>query len=518
MKSEDKFMRKFLEERGIDPDGEVARARQYTPYAAGDADAVYDAMDEIAPGLMSNADGRRDPGWVEKFTRSQGFVIPKHKVFEHLGPIRPQLRPEAKVLEREWSHNHSDNAVDAQGRRMSKFALDQHRKSKNRREAGEHKNVGLKREHKHYDYAKYGIAPRVRDLWVDVEGDAAKLRRFESPSNLRQLKSGRVKRRWRFADYLGLASFDDSRRLDRNPLSDLGELGPVYFGIEGTPKNDAMVEWLRKQGRSAKVVNVPGVSMWNAPELALFACRYMRGSLTVIVADADWINNDEVIYHAENCALYLRERCGVQVVIAAPPQASGHKGVDDFLGDGGSLDALDVISRDFDQAKLADWEDEYRSIRRAAGKKDKTLGFDLHLAKVLGRTAGQEGMTLRNIDALARLGPNNGIISEAVAMAIARGPELPGDQDYAEAERQKVLDSLGRLDDSAYKSTGDFPDWVAAHWEIVGWKNGKPQKVPKKGGPGSRIEFLRVDDRLRMRVGDPEPLGDVLARSAVPLG
>ena len=528
MKSEDKFMREFLEERGIDPDGEVARARQYTPYAAGDVDAVYDAMDRIAPGLMSNDGGRRNEGWVGKFTQSEGFVIPKYTVFDGLHPIRPQLRPKGKVVERTWRHNHSDNAVDAEGRRMSKFALDQHRKSKNRAEAGEHKGIGLKRDHEHKDYAKYGIAPEVRDAWVEVEGSDAKLRsiynpatktrHYESPSNLRQLKSGKVKRRWRFADYLGLASFDDSQRLDRNPLSDFGDPGPVYLGIEGTPKNDAMVEWLRKRDRPAKVVNVPGVSMWKAPELAKFALSYMCGQLNVVVADADWIENDEVIYHAENCALYLSQRCGVQVVIAAPPQDAGHKGVDDFLRSGGSMDDLDVIRRDFDPDALDDWTDEYRSIHRSKGRKPKTLGFDLHLARVLGRTAGRHGRTLRNIDALARLGPSSGIITENEAAAISRGPELPGDADYAEKERQKVLRSLERLDGIAYESTGDFHDWVSAHVEIVGWKNGKPQRVKTKGGPGSRIEFLSVDERLRMKVAEPEPLGDVLAWAAVPLG
>jgi hypothetical protein len=52
------FLSDFLEKRGINPDGEVARARGYAPYDAGDVDAVYRAVEAIAPGLMENASGR----------------------------------------------------------------------------------------------------------------------------------------------------------------------------------------------------------------------------------------------------------------------------------------------------------------------------------------------------------------------------------------------------------------------------------------------------------------------------
>src|SRR5262249_6467155 len=149
---------------GIDPDGDVAKARGYAPYAAGDVDAVYAAMQRVDPGLMENERARRNPGWVAKFTSSEGFVIPKYRVFEHLHPIRPQLRPKAGVEERRWSHNHSDNAVDAEGRPMSRRALEDHREAQSRRQ--EHTRVGLRRTHTHVDTAKYGIAPKERDPQV----------------------------------------------------------------------------------------------------------------------------------------------------------------------------------------------------------------------------------------------------------------------------------------------------------------------------------------------------------------
>jgi hypothetical protein len=495
------FLRGFLEKRGIAPDGEVARARGYAAYAAGDVDAVYAA----AGSIMEKEDGgRRNPDWVEKFTRSEGFVIPKHRVFEHLPQIRPQLRPRHPVVEEIWRHNHSDNAVDKDGEPLSAAALAAHRNSKNR--AKEHVRVGPKREHEHKEVAKYGIAPK-EDMVLWDGG------------------------RW---------LFDDSKRLDRNPVSDFSLPGPVFFGIEGTPKNDAMVEWLRNRGRPAKVVNVPSVSTWRAPELALFALRHMQGWPVAIVPDADWSTNDEVIYHAENCVLYLRLVCGVDAIIAAPPVGFGRevddKGVDDYLGPdyGGSLDDLHVIRREFDQAALAEFEDEYQSVHRARGDKPKTLEPTLQLARLLGRTSGANGTTLRSVAALASLRFGRRITEEE-ALAISKPDFLPrwsnpvsaayahirrGNQEYTDAQERKTSHDLERLAGIAYEYTGMFPDWVEPHWETVGWKKDKktgkmkPKRVRKKGAPGSRIEFLRVDERLRMHQLEPEPLAAYLARQA----
>jgi hypothetical protein len=497
--------------RGITPPwegGEVARARGYAPYAAGDVDAVYEAMDSLCkPGhslmIWTGHDAprkpgtRRNPRWVKKFTRSEGWVIPKHRVFEHLPHIRPQLRPDEPVLEGTWRHNHLDNAVDAEGRRLSEAALAAHRTSKNR--AKEHHYVGLRREHEHSEWAKYGIAPR-EDMVLPDGG------------------------RW---------LYDDSKRLDHNPISDFSLPGPVFFGIEGTPKNDAMVEWLREHGRPAKVVNVPGVSMWRAPELALFALRHMRGSPVVIVPDADWATNDEVIYHAECCAAYLHNVCGVDVIIAAPPVGFGRKpddkGVDDWLGPnyGGSLDELHVIEREFDDAALDDFRHEYRRKARARGARGETVELDLEVARLMGRTVGNKGLTLRSTSALtsARFGRR---ITEEEALAISVPDHWPRwsnpvsvfyahirreNEDYTAAQEHATYRSLARLEEAgAYQTTGIIPDWVDAHWEVVGRRpDGSPRWARKKGGPGSRIEMVAMDERLRVHEREPVGLGEYLA-------
>ena len=63
------FLRRFLEERGIDPDGAVARERGYAPYDKGDADAVYAALERTHPGYMENEAGRLNERWVDRFSR-----------------------------------------------------------------------------------------------------------------------------------------------------------------------------------------------------------------------------------------------------------------------------------------------------------------------------------------------------------------------------------------------------------------------------------------------------------------
>ena len=407
-------------------------------------------------------------------------------------------------MEGSWRHNHSDNAVDATGRPLPPAALAAHRNSRNR--ATEHVRVGPKREHEHMELAKYGIAPEEEMVLADGG-------------------------RWHF---------DDSKRLDHNPVSDFSLPGPVFFGIEGTPKNDAMVEWLRSRGRPAKVVNVPSVSTWRAPELALFALRHMQGWPVVIVPDADWSTNDEVIYHAENCALYLRRVCLVDAIVAAPPVGFGRedddKGVDDYLGPnyGGSLDELHVIRREFDQAALAEFEDEYRSVHRARRYADKTLEPTLELARLLGRTSGANGTTLRNVDALASLRFGRRITEEE-ALAISVPDHLPHwsnpvsaayahirrrNEDYTQAQERQTYRDLERLAGVGFEYTGTFPDWVEPHWETMGWKKDrktgkmKQRRVRKKGAPGTRIEFLRVDERLRMHQREPEPLAAYLVRRA----
>jgi hypothetical protein len=116
----------------------------------------------------------------------------------------------------------------------------------------------------------------------------------------------------------------------------------VYFALEGVWKADSILS------AGGAAFNVPSVTLWETPELARFAKRYLRGKNVVIVCDADWINNDRVVMQATSCQTELR-KLRVGAVVAAPPQwlyEMDHdiKGVDDFLGSGGKLTELEVVN------------------------------------------------------------------------------------------------------------------------------------------------------------------------------
>lgn len=67
--------------------GGVSLARGVARYEAGDVDVVYEA----APIMIDESGKRRNRKWVKKFTRSGGWVLPKHRTFDHLPAIQPQL-------------------------------------------------------------------------------------------------------------------------------------------------------------------------------------------------------------------------------------------------------------------------------------------------------------------------------------------------------------------------------------------------------------------------------------------
>jgi hypothetical protein len=77
---------------------------------------------------------------------------------------------------------------------------------------------------------------------------------------------------------------------------------------------------------------------------------YLRGKTVLVVPDADWFQNWQVERQALKVRTLLRS-LGVASHIAAPPyDATGgdyHKGVDDFLGAGHTLEELVIEGREF---------------------------------------------------------------------------------------------------------------------------------------------------------------------------
>jgi len=131
--------------------------------------------------------------------------------------------------------------------------------------------------------------------------------------------------------------------------------GRAFFALEGCLKADSILA----QGEA--VASVPSVSLWvDAPELKAFSKAYLRDVTVFVVCDSDWEreNDDSVIRQAIQCREAIRRYVGhKRVFIAAPPpatcekhgpgtKADGKHGVDDFLGEGGSVDDLVVVERE----------------------------------------------------------------------------------------------------------------------------------------------------------------------------
>jgi hypothetical protein len=176
------------------------------------------------------------------------------------------------------------------------------------------------------------------------------------------------------AKYL-LTPGDTGKRLDCHPSTEWGNAHRVFFSLEGTLKNDAIVS----AGEAA--FNVPSVTLWNveeeeyeaewetdaggevylagrafmANELHDFAAR-LAGTPVVVVCDSDWAHNAAVRRQAFATVLAL-QTAGVPAVAAAPPEGrdlgwnhavTGHRmraklGVDDFLAAGGRLGEMRAV-------------------------------------------------------------------------------------------------------------------------------------------------------------------------------
>jgi hypothetical protein len=163
-----------------------------------------------------------------------------------------------------------------------------------------------------------------------------------------------------------------SARIDMNPdpqnVKNLTEgKGRIYFAMEGSIKNDAVLTALKKEDPTAAVVNVPSVTLWQqkaglpgeaSGEVMWFARKYGKGREIILMPDADGVTNPNVMMQAKALSTALRSNGAGGVIVAAPPLKAGtkkqidhfslpsgidegRKGVDDHLGAGrGTLGQL----------------------------------------------------------------------------------------------------------------------------------------------------------------------------------
>lgn len=155
-----------------------------------------------------------------------------------------------------------------------------------------------------------------------------------------------------------------SARIDMNPdpqnIKNLNGKGRIYFAMEGSIKNDAILHSLKKEDPTATVVNVPSVTLWQqkaglpgeaAGEIAWFTKKYGKGREIILIPDADGVTNPNVMMQAKAMSTALRSNGAGSVIVAAPPVKygtkkvidhfnlpsgvdEGRKGIDDHLGAG----------------------------------------------------------------------------------------------------------------------------------------------------------------------------------------
>lgn len=296
----------FFAERGITR--AVAEKRPYLRYERGDPQRL---LREHWPKSKQHA------GRIGR--QSAGIIIPRYAPPSlRLAHVPAELRPDTAVITSSHHHYHGDGpthnlVIPSTGTRLPRKWI--------------HKPEGMTR---HIEKIHGGI--NVQEVHLD-----SNLAKYVFPPG------------------------DGAKRLDVHPHAwpKFVNASRVFFVIEGCLKADAVLS------AGEAVFSVPSVTLWQAKELPAFA-SCLRGKTAYIVPDNDLFNpeargHSAVKTQALFCRTFLR-RLGIDARIAAPPYP-GHKGIDDYLGFGGTMDDLAVLDRD-PPFGLAEWMATQAKFRR----------------------------------------------------------------------------------------------------------------------------------------------------------
>jgi hypothetical protein len=367
----------MFEKRGIDPLSDIVGERPYTPYRAGEHDVLFAEdpkyRDELRPGQVR---------FVKRLVKQRdGVIMRRHACLSGLPEPWAQIRPyrdgdDPGVLIQTFRHRHpwayvhmhrNDGELriqpsprhDGVQRRslISPRGIQAHERNHPRgpeivpdeirsamtsdmrmhphwwnwsahlttgEYADQHDPDMGSKWHEHQDYARYLYAP----------GDP------ERPESGKERSAG----------------------VDVHPLAEeLIDHGGrrVYYALEGILKNDALL------AQNVPVFNTGSVTLWLPDELRRFAAMRLLGSFEqiVVVPDSDWHSNPQVSRQANRVANLLRREY-LDVVIAAPPAECGpvcnhtdramkrsHKvGIDDYIGEGGTVRTMIAMHVDRDRA------------------------------------------------------------------------------------------------------------------------------------------------------------------------
>ncbi len=341
---------KVFKPRGVSL--EVAEARPYVRYERRDTGSV----DRADPKFRATMSARQYGASITKIVNQcGGFVMVRRPVPVRidglaLPPILAELRPDEEVETESPStepHEHRDPKgwevhIQAQHGGVNWGA-------------GEDEDGDI---HAHGDGAKYVFAsnPTVDEPYrhthpcSTVENTDAHIKKHHADKDETDGKSHEHTRRMKdksqhLQDRLDI-------HLDAVPLLRRARAhrGRVFFALEGCLKADSILT------AGEAVFSVPSVTLWDAPELAVFARRWLESVELYIVPDSDWESNDAVLAQSLNCRTVHR-KYGVDAHIAAPQglDTPGHEpdckhcklGVDDFLGKHhGKIDDLLVVDRE----------------------------------------------------------------------------------------------------------------------------------------------------------------------------
>ena len=456
--------------RGISK--EVWEARPYTRWTKDDVSPIAEAYAGLAGSqinFMKNLAGQQD-----------GWIINRHAV-PHAPHVWPEIRPDGLVRtgppvmhwhgvgeEPEFPNggyselDRGSKAWKEHCRRVNENDLEEDTEHETRQDPHTHKNL-----------AKYCFPPAAKrdEPWPHDHSSAFYTK---DPESLRThiekwhkeeppvLEDGRHLHIRRVKDDESLA-----RRLDVHPMAAArwSDAKRVYFGIEGCLKADSILSAIIREDRPESVFSVPSVSLWAADEFEDFL-PHLRRMTVIVVPDADWHKKPQVIAHARFAQRFLQNH-GIRAFVAAPPLESGHKGVDDYLGDGGSLDELEVLDRE-----------PSTKIRRAVAEREPFVRAD-----------GLRNME-RMIRDLAFFADKGGYV-QVTHQTMAK---------ILSVDRSSVANVLERLRD--------------AGWAEVEQQNAREEWVPRTGGIRTRKGYMSggvfwagpEEWALRTRIGVREDL------------
>jgi hypothetical protein len=272
-----------------------------------------------------------------------------------------------------------------------------------------------------------------------------------------------------------------AKRFDRHPLAAWDGIELAAIVLEGTPKNDSVVEWGRRTSVRIGVIDTASVTTWDAlrvrqdpdrydddalvytylRELAAFAERHLQGIPTLVICDSDWVHNSLVRAQAFAVVEAL-DGYGVQALACAPEE--GEKrwtrpdrlvmrtkvGVDDHLADP-EHDLLDLVARERTISGLEDWERQLPRMQARTGPRHINADLVKHLTR-LGRhlvprmtNEGEVRLVRGDHARLLEISPDavDGLHSDLARsglLEIASGPEL-----QAAGGHEWMEPAIGRL-------------------------------------------------------------------------